>query len=110
MKKLLKPFVKAASNYYEQTTLTQTPRSRTRKIRKYAHIDIQKDFEKKAKKYEEYKDELIEDYYKKQGNQIEDPDHKVEDRLTEKSMIDLIELGEPDDIKGKCIVSGIRKL
>jgi hypothetical protein len=110
MKKLLKPIVKAASNYYENTTLTQTARSRTRKIRKYAHIDIQKDFEKKAKKYEEYKEELIESYYQGQGKQIEDPDKESAINLTEKSMVDLIEFGEPDDIKGKCLVSGIRKL
>ena len=46
MKKIFRPFLKMASEYYEGTTLTQVPRSRTRKIRKYAHIDIQKDFEK----------------------------------------------------------------
>ena len=110
MKKLFRPFLKMASNYYEETTLTQVPRSRTRKIRKYAHVDIQKDFEKKQLKFEKYKRELLGEAYKLNDKQIAEPGSNFEDKMVVPQNVDLLEIGEPDDIKGKYIVSGARKL
>ena len=64
----------------------------------------------KQQKYNHYKDELLGEMYKLHGKQIEDPTKELHTNITVPQNVDLVELGEPDDIKGKYIVSGARKL
>jgi len=45
MKKLFRPFQQALHDRYEQMTFYKTPRGRSKKIRKYEHVDLTKEFE-----------------------------------------------------------------
>ncbi|CAI2360045.1 unnamed protein product [Moneuplotes crassus] len=112
MKKLFRPIVKVAQNYYERTTLTQVPRSKTAKIRKYANVDISKNFEKKQKRYEEYKTEMLGELYNLNDSQIPDFAKSNSSELSPSISHpkDLIEIGEPDDLEGKYLISGAKKL
>jgi len=109
MKKLFKPFVKMASSYYEGTTLTKVPRSRSRKVRKYINIDIQKEFERKDQNYKDMQKDLLERVYELHGEQIRAPDGSFKkDMINVNAGVDLVEIGDPADLKSKLIVSGVK--
>jgi len=45
MKKILRPFKEAMHNSYEKMTFLKAPAGRSKKIRRYDHIDLTKEFE-----------------------------------------------------------------
>lgn len=111
MKKLFKPFIKAATSYYEGTTLTKVPRSRSRKVRKYENVDISKEFEKRDESYKQMQKNLLENIYEVHGQLLKGPDGKInKDLINPNASIDIIEIGDPKDLKSKYLISGVRKL
>ena len=65
MKKLFRPFQEAMHQSYEKMTFYRTPRGRSRKIRKYEHIDISKEFDFRDTQREMRKQRVLEDLYSK---------------------------------------------
>ena len=63
MKKLLRPLQEAMHQSYEKMTFYKTPRGRSRKIRKYEHVDLSKEFEFRQKQREARKQERLEQLY-----------------------------------------------
>jgi hypothetical protein len=111
MKKLFRPIIKAATSYYEGTTLTKVPRSRSRKTRKYANVDISKEFEKRGESYKQMQQNLIENIYEAHGHLLKGPDGKInKDLINPNSSIDIIEIGDTKDLKSKYLISGVKKL
>lgn len=111
MKKLLKPFIQMATNYYEGTTLTKVPRSRSRKARKYEHVDIQKDFERRQKDYQDDKKRILDELYGLKDKQITHKHTEATQTAVEKAAnMDVIELGEVQDLKSKYLIGGVRKM
>lgn len=51
-------------NSYEKMTFYKTPRGRSKKIRKYANVDLSKEFEYRQAQREKRKMEKLEDLYK----------------------------------------------
>lgn len=49
MRKLLGPLKEAMHARYEKMTFYKTPRGKSRKIRKYEHVDLSKEFEIRVK-------------------------------------------------------------
>lgn len=45
MKKLIRPLQDALHNSYERMTFYKTPRGKSKKVRKYEHVDLTKEFE-----------------------------------------------------------------
>lgn len=110
MKRLFNPMIKALQNYYEGTTVTKLPRSKSRKVRKYAHVDITKDFERRSQNYDSEKRKLIEELYKVNGQNLIGEDGLIKEDMIYKIQNDIVELGPEDDIKSKYLVSGVRKM
>ena len=50
-------------NSYERMTFYKTPRGRSKKMRKYAHIDLTKEFEFRKEQREKLKQEKLERLY-----------------------------------------------
>jgi hypothetical protein len=44
MRKLLRPLQDAMHNSYEKMTFYKTPRGRSKKMRRYEHVDLTKEF------------------------------------------------------------------
>lgn len=63
MRKLLRPFQEAMHQRYEKMTFYKTPRGKSRKIRKYEHVDLSKEFEIRVKQREARKKERLEELY-----------------------------------------------
>ena len=111
MKKLLRPLKEMIAGYYESTTQTRVPRSKSRKIRKYEHIDVSKHFEKRFDDYDKEKRKILEEIYKKGDDKLIEEGNKIRQNMIEHGKLeDLVEIGEEDDIKSKYLVSGIRKM
>lgn len=111
MKKLFKPLIKAAGNYYEGTTWTKVPRSKSRKVRKYEHVDVSKDFERRQKGYSAERQKMLKDIYQVHGKELLDDYGKIRNELILNSeTTDLVELGESSDLHSKFLVSGVRKM
>lgn len=110
MKKLFNPIVKAFQNYYESTTFAKRPRSKSRKVRKYANVDISKDFEKRSKHYEIEKNRALQELYKVHGENLLGENGLIKEEMIHNVSTDLIELGPKDDLYSKYLVTGIRKM
>lgn len=63
MKKLLRPFQEAMHQRYEKMTFYKTPRGKSRKMRKYEHVDLSKEFEIRVKQREARKMGRLEELY-----------------------------------------------
>ena len=44
MKRIFKPFIQMAHNAFEQKTMAKAPRGKSKKVRKYEHVDVAKAF------------------------------------------------------------------
>ena len=110
MKKIFRPIVKAFQNYYEGTTLTKAPRSMSRKVRKYANIDISKDFERRTDKYEHKKKQVLEELYNTHGDNLIGDDGLIRQDMINSFTNELMEIKGSDDITTKYLVTGIRKM
>ena len=65
MKKILRPFKEAMHNSYEKMTFLKAPAGRSKKIRRYDHIDLTKEFEFRKAQRDKLKQEAIEDLYER---------------------------------------------
>jgi hypothetical protein len=65
MKKFFKPLLDSAHKFYENRRHFPAPRARSKKIRKYEHVDISKEFEILTKRREAEKKEKLEELYDK---------------------------------------------
>ena len=99
------------AGYYETTTHTRVPRSKSRKVRKYEHVDISKEFEKKFQDYDKEKRKILEEIYKKgEDKLIEEGDRIRKNMIAAGKIDDIVEIGDQSDIKSKYLISGIRKM
>lgn len=63
MKKLIRPLQDALHNSYERMTFYKTPRGKSKKVRKYEHVDLTKEFEFRSAQREKAKQERLEQLY-----------------------------------------------
>ena len=63
MKKLLRPLQDALHNNYEKMTFYKAPRGRSKKVRKYEHVDLTKEFELRQTQRNALKQSRLEELY-----------------------------------------------
>jgi hypothetical protein len=65
MKKILNPMWDAVHKSYEKMFFYNAPRGRSKKLRRYAHVDITKEFEYLTRRREQEKEQRLEQLYEK---------------------------------------------
>jgi len=65
IRKLFRPFQEFMHNKYEKMTFYKAPRGRSRKVRKYADVDLTKEFEFRLNQREARKKKRLQELYSK---------------------------------------------
>lgn len=70
MRKLGQPLMDAIHKGYESLFFYNAPRARSKKIRRYEHVDVSREFEILTKRRELKKQERIEEIYEKHDEKM----------------------------------------